>query len=208
MSVQPLIEMPASSCFAEVTLSIDRVVGRTSSPYSMQEQFFKWPGERWRMDLVMPPITNRDTANEWKAFGVKLQGMYGQFLFGDPSAKVPRGVATGSPKVDGANQIGNTLVTKGWTPNTTNILKAGDYIQLGSGVTSRMHMNVNPVDSDSSGNATLTLEPAVREAFADDSVIVVNNPVGLFRLSGNTFQWRVSPGPVYRISFSAEEVVT
>lgn len=208
MSVQPLIEMPESSCFAEVTLSIDRVVGRTSSPYSLQEQFYKWPGERWRMDLVMPPMTNRDTANEWKAFGVKLQGMYGQFLFGDPSAKVPRGVATGSPQVDGVGQIGNSLDTKGWTPGVTNILKAGDYVQLGSGLSSRLHMNVNNVDSDGAGKATLTLEPAVREAFADSSVIVVNNPVGLFRLSGNTFQWRVSPGPIYRISFSAEEVVT
>ena len=208
MSTPPIVELPESACFAEILFSIERVVGLTVSPYSRESQAFKWPGEQWKVDLTLPPMTNRAVANEWKAFGVAMEGKYGQFYIGDPSGKEPLGVATGTPLVDGAGQLGNTLNTKGWTHNITNILKAGDYIQVGTGVAARLHMNMTDVDSDGSGDAELTLQPALRYAPADGVAITVHNPVGLFRLASNSFSWRVSPGPVYRISLQAEEVVS
>lgn len=93
------------------------------------------------------------------------------------------GVATGTPKVNGANQnvtydsvkntMSQTIVTKGWTNSTTGILKAGDVITFASVYA------VNPVtkatlpflkqfvvlaDADSgasTGPATLTIYPAI-----------------------------------------------
>lgn len=208
MSVPPLINMPVSSCAASVKFAINRVVGVTSSPYSLSSQTFKWPGEQWMADFDMPPMTNKETAYEWKAFGVALEGKYGMFLLGDPSAKVPVGVGTGSPKVDGAGQLGNTLNTKDWTPGIEGIMKAGDMFQLGSGLTARLYMVVEDADTDTSGDTTLVIQPALRSSPADGAAIVVNNPVGLFRLSSNSFSWQVTPGPVWRMSFQAEEVIS
>lgn len=207
MSTPPLLSLPTSSCFASVTMTITRVVGLTNSPFTLEEQAYKWQGERWSMSLTMPPFTNREIASDWIAFGAALEGKWGHFLIGDPAHKLPSGVATGTPLVDGGAQTGNTLVTKGWSTNVTGILKKGDYIQLGSGSSSRLHMLVQDANSDSSGNANLSIVPALRSSPPDSSAIVVNNPKGVFRLDSNEFSWSVSPGPVYRLGFTAMEVL-
>lgn len=207
MSVPALITVPSSSCYASVIITMERVVGVTGSPYSLQEQSFKWPGERWSLDLRMPPMTDRSVAAEWQSFMMKLEGRFNVFLMGDPSAKTPRGVATGTPLVDGANQVGTTLATKGWSNSITNIMRAGDYIQLGTGLTARLHMVVEDVNSDGSGNCNLKIYPALRESPANNAAIVTNDAKGVFRLMEDAFSWSVDPGPVYRMSFNAIEVV-
>lgn len=207
MSTPPLVDVPTSVCVASVIMTLTRVVGLTESPYTLEEQAFRWPGERWSIDFRLPPVTNRATASDWMAFGAKLEGKYGRFLIGDPAARTPRGVATGTPLVDGGGATGNTLPTKGWTSGVTNILRKGDYIQLGTGVNSRLHMITEDADSNGSGEANLSIVPALRSSPADNAPIVVTNPKGLFRLVDNSFAWSVDPGPVYRFSFQAVEVL-
>lgn len=206
MSTPPLINVPTSACVASVVMTLTRVVGLTASPFSLEEQAFKWPGEQWMIDFVMPPFTSPVIAGQWKAFGVKAEGRWGRFLLGDPSATSPKGVGTGTPQVDGGGQTGNTLITKGWTGNTQGILLAGDYIQLGSGTTSTLHMVTEDADTDSSGDAALSIAPAVKVAPNDSATITVINPRGVFRMAENSFSWSVDPGPVYRMSFRAVEV--
>lgn len=203
-----VINMPYELCPSSAVMSIRRVVGRTISPYTLEEQSFKWPGEQWGAEITLPPIKDKEVANAWKAFFVKLKGSYGMFYFGDPSAKTPLGVATGTPVVQGGNQTGNTLVTDGWTNNITGILKAGDYIQIGTGAASKLHMVVEDANSDGSGVANLTIEPALRNSPADNTPITVTNAKGVFRLANNEFSWSVSPGSIYRISFEAVEVAS
>lgn len=207
MSTPPLVTMPASSCFANMTMSMERIVARTTSPYSFEEQAFKWPGERWTLTVDMPPITSRAIANQWISFGLKLEGSYGMFLAGDPLGKQPQGVATGVPVTSNASLSSGTLSTTGWTPDVDGILLDGDYIQIGDGLSARLHRVVEDVNSDASGNAVLTIVPALRNTYADGTPIVVHNPRGAFRLQQNDFGWGVSPGGIHRISFSAVEVV-
>lgn len=202
-----LIDVPTVSCPANVIMSLRRTVGVTMSPFTLEEQFYKWPGEQWVMSFQMVPMTQRAIASEWIAFGLKLQGTYNQFLMGDPSAKTPRGIATGTPLVNGLNQTGNTLVTDGWTPSQTGIMKAGDYIQIGTGVDAQLYMVTADANSDGSGNANLSIEPSLRTSPANNAAIIVTEPKGLFRLVDNSFSWSVSPGPLYRMSFEAQEVV-
>lgn len=208
MTTPPLLNLPSSSCMASIVIGLTRVIGITQSPFTLEEQSYRWPGEMWTMDFQMPPIKNRAIASEWRAFALKLEGQYGHFLMGDPLGKSPRGVGTGTPLVNGINQVGNTLVTDGWTPNVQGIMLAGDYIQLGSGAASKLHMITDNVNSDSSGNAILPIVPALRSSPADNAPIVINNPRGVFRLTSNSFSWSVNPGPVYRMSFQAQEVVS
>ncbi len=202
-----LITMPATSCFAAISMRLNTVVGMSQSPFSMSQQAFLWEGEQWEADFTLPPIKERATYAEWQAFSLLLKGRYNYFLLGDPLARTPRGVATGTPLVDAAGQIGNTLTTSGWTPGVTGILKAGDYFQVGTGVNARLHMLTQDADSDTNGDATLTFRPALRSSPALNSAVVVNNAKGAFRLADNSVGWSANVGPFYNFSFSAIEVV-
>lgn len=207
MSTPPILNLPTSACAASVIMSLTRVVGRTDSPFTLETQAFKWQGEQWAIDFQMPPFTNKRIAKEWISFFLKLEGSFGYILMGDPSAKIPDGVATGTPLVDGINQTGNTLITKGWTNGVTNIMRQGDYFQLGTGTNSRLYMITQDTNSDSSGNATLSFVPALRSSPANNAPLVVSSAVGVFRLSDNNFSWTVSPGGIYRMGFQAVEVI-
>lgn len=208
MAVPPLVSLPASSCFATVTFSLTHVVAITPSPFTLEEQSFKWPGEKWLVSVSLPPIKDPAIAAEWKAFGLKLKGRYGYFLMGDPLGKVPRGVATGTPKVDGVAQTGEELDTKGWTANIQGIMKTGDYFQLGIGDNSRLYMLLEDVNSDASGKAKFVFSPALRSPPQDEQAIIIDNPQGVFRLTDNTWSWTERPGRIYNsISFDASEVV-
>jgi len=203
----PLLTLP-TNCAAQVTSEIVRVVGSTMSPFTLEEQDFIWPGERLGFSISLPPITNRDIADQWIAFGDKMKGKYGRILMGDLSRRTPRGAGTGTPLVDGINAAGAiTLPTRGWTPNVTNILKAGDYIQLGSGSTAVLNRVTENVDSDASGEAVLPLAMALKSSYNDGSAIVVNDPKGRFKLVSNTWSYRVTPGMVHYFSFDVIEAI-
>jgi hypothetical protein len=203
----PNFETHPDTCAASVVMNLTRVVGSTQSPFTLEKQNFKWPGEIWTIDFRLPPFTSRKTAMQWVSFGLNLEGTYGRFLMGDPSAKTPLGIATGTPLVDGAGQTGNFLVTKGWTPSQTGIMLCGDYIQIGTGLNARLHMVTADADSSAGGIATLRIAPSLRESPVDNAEIIVNDAKGLFKLTSNSFPWSVEPGKIYRVAFQAEEVI-
>lgn len=207
MSTAQIITLPSFLCFASVVMTISRVNGLSESPYNYEEQAFGWAGERWSAQLDVPNTLDAAKAAEIKAWGVRMKGRLNYVLFGDPSSKTPRGVATGAPQVKGSGQVGNTLLTDGWTINTAGIMKAGDYIQLGSDSSSRLHMVVEDANSDSGGNAALIIEPALRSSPLDNSAIIVNEAKGLFRLTSDDWSWSVGLKKVHRFSFSLIEVV-
>lgn len=207
MSTPPLVSLPSSSCFASIVMTMTRVIGATTSPFTLEDQFFKWPGAAWSVEVSMPPMKDRRIVGEWQAFGLNLEGSYGRFLMGDPLRKTPLGVATGTPLVDGGSQEGNTLLTKGWTNNINGILLPGDYIQLGINESSKLHMVTEVANSNGSGKAAIKIHPPLRSSPPDGSSIITQNTVGLFRMVDNNFSWSVSPGGFYRFSFRAQEVV-
>lgn len=87
--------------------------------------------------------------------------------------------------VNGANQTGQDLITDGWTISATPLFKAGDWVQVGTGATRQLCMVLADVNSNSSGQATLSLFPRIRTAFADNTVILASSPAGLWRLTAN-----------------------
>jgi hypothetical protein len=118
------------------------------------------------------------------------------------------GIATGTPLIKGASQVGASLATDGWTATQTGILKKGDIITIGvqGGVgvydvhpikkTQASYLKQFTVtadcNSDGSGNATVLISPAIVAAAtgyqnvsagpANDAVItVVTAPSALFQ---------------------------
>lgn len=182
------------------------VVGISSSPFTGQQQVYKHQGEWWEAEVTLPPM-KRATAEQVAAFLIKMKGQYGTFLLGDPANTSPRGVGTGTPLVNGAGQTGSSLVTDGWTADTTGILKAGDWIQLGSGATTTLHKVLDDVNSDGSGNATLEIFPSLRSSPSDNAAITVTTPKGIWRLASNQMEYSIDEASVYGITFACVEAI-
>jgi hypothetical protein len=206
MAITYPLALPTQTGIASVSLRANDTVGVNMSPFSARQQVYKYNSQFWEADITLPRM-KREDAEYWITFLMKLNGAYGTFLLGDPAASTARGVATGSPVVNGASQTGYELITDGWTADTTGIMKAGDYIQLGSGETARLYKVLDDVDSDGSGNATLTIWPNLRSSPDDDATITVSNPKGVFRLSTNVTEFNVNEASIYGLSFGALEAL-
>jgi|9_EtaG_2_1085328.scaffolds.fasta_scaffold03189_2 hypothetical protein len=175
-----------------------------SSKLSGTSQYTDYPGSRWAVSVSW---FNRTNAEGRRLFA-KMNALNGPINV----LKLPipdiaqKGTAAGSGKVDGAGQQGTTLVTDGWTPNQTNLLETGDWIE----VNQQAFMIASDVSSDSSGNATITITPAIRKTPADDQDIIVSSPSFYMRLvAGSQTSSDLSPsfsGPLYAFGFDAVEI--
>jgi len=202
-----IFPIAAPTTFGASTFSIDLipVVAVSESPYTNSQQAQAHQGETWEIQVGLE-LLNRDQFEEYSSFIHLLRGRAGSFTMAIPGSEKPRGSAGGTPVVAGAGQTGEDLNTSGWTPSQTGILKAGDYIQLGTGLTTRLHKVLIDVNSDAGGLATLTLAPKVVTAPADLATIIVNDAKGLFRLKSNSNPVNITPPNQFTVSFAAREV--
>lgn len=155
----------------------------------------------WKGVISLPPLTSAQH-DVWVAALLQLQGMTNAFQFGDPLKRSPRGVVRGTPAVNTAIAMptgSSTLYTLGWTPNSTNLLLAGDYIQLGL----RLHRVLDSVNSDVDGKASVPIWPSLREAPSGN--ITYNSPKGLFRLATSEQDWDYDFTKLTNLSISIQE---
>ena len=184
-------------------------VAVSESPFSYSQQVYKHQGMRWEADITLPPM-KRDTAEQWTSFLLRMRGRYGTFLLGDPNGATPRGSAAttpGTPLVNGGSQTGENLNIDGCPVSETGYLKAGDYIQLGSGATARLYKVLEDVDTDASGQATLNIFPNLRSSPSDDATVVVSDAKGVFRLSDSAMSWDINNASIYGVTFGAVEAL-
>lgn len=178
----------------------------SASPFTLGQQIYQHQGQAWEAEISLPPMKRGD-AEEWIAFLMSLAGRYGTFLLGDPAGATARGALGGTPLVNGASQSGQTLAVDGWTASVTNILKAGDYIQLGSGTTTRMHKILQNASSNGSGQTTLDIWPRLRETPSDNAAVTTAACKGTFRLADNATDFDINEASVYGIVFAAVEAI-
>lgn len=198
--------IPASPGIASLTMRQAVVDKQTGSPFTFSQQVLSYAGQRWEADVTLPPMNNAD-ARAWLAFFAQVGGRYNTFTMGDPAGATPRGEAGGTPLVNGAGQTGASLVIDGATLSQSDWLMAGDYIQIGTGESARLHMVQADVASDGSGNVTLAIWPDIITAPADNASVIVSNTVGAWRMASPTRTWAVNPATIYDLSFSAVSVV-
>jgi len=205
MTTYPLT-FPASLKVSSVVPTLKFMSAVTRSPFTGERQAFRWDGEMWSFEYTTPPCTV-DVAEEWIAFANKLQGKFGTFLIGDFSRTASRGVGGGSPVVDGASQTGYALNVRGCPATLFPWLKKGDYFQVGTGSTARLHKLIEDINTDSGGRATLEFVPKLRYSPADGAAIVISNCVGVFSLSDAGVTWSVDNDGYYHYTFRAEEAL-
>jgi hypothetical protein len=201
------LSFPATPKPMSLRLDMNNIVGVSSSPFTGAQEVQEHQGKFW-VGHVAYDANARSLIEPVLAVLAALHGPLGTFLLGDPAAATPRGAATGTPLVSGANAArSKTLATKGWTTGVTGILKAGDYIQLGSGTATRLFKVLVDADSDDSGNATLDIWPTLREAYADGDAITTSDCQGTFRLVAPRNGWDVSKPSIYTAAFDCIEAI-
>ena len=208
MAITYPLDLPTVKGIRAIRLTAKNSVGVSTSPFSYTQQVYKHQGQRWQAEVQLPSMT-RAEAEEWFSFLVKLNGQYGTFLLGDPHS-APRGSAAttpGTPVVNGASQTGGTLAIDGLPASATGYLKAGDYIQVGSGAAAKLHKVLNNVDSNASGEATLDIWPDLRSSPADDETVVISDAVGTFRLAANEIGVDINEIEHFGIVFAAVEAL-
>ena len=184
-------------------------VGVVSSPFNYKQQVQQGDGEKWEGVVTLPPMKRSD-AEAFNTFRLRLRGSFGTFLLGDPSGATPLGSASstpGTPVINGASQTGHQLNIDGLPASVTGYLKAGDYIQLGTGAATKLHKVLEDVNSNSSGQATLNIFPNLRASPADGATVIVSNAKGLFRISVNEISWSVGSDSIYAVSFPISEAL-
>jgi hypothetical protein len=189
---------------ASVEFSFSDAVAIVSSPFTGQTQAQQWPGaDMWTGTVTLPPLT-QNQADDWISFLMECRGMANAFQIGDPMKRMPRGAVSGVPVVDGSVTVvagGQTLLTRGWTASRFRLLVPGDYLQVGF----RLHRVLDVVNSDANGKAAISIWPSLREVPTDGEAIVLNNPVGLFRLAANKRTWSSDYTALTRLSFQVME---
>jgi hypothetical protein len=206
MGVTYPLSLPDSNSIRGIELRAVNAVAYSRSPFTFAGQAHAYSGQMWTADITLKPMRRSD-AEQWIAWLISLRGQFGTFLLNDPLGYTPRGSAGGTPLVNGSAQTGNLINIDGCTASQTGWLKAGDYVQFGSGSSASLHKVLEDVDTDGSGETTLEIWPSVRTAPADNSTVVTSSAKGLFRLSSNEQAWSVNEASIYGITFGAMEAV-
>lgn len=204
MAISYPLSLPAAFKLARITIAANDVVGVSESPFTGEQQIYQHQGQWLEATVTLPPMV-RDDAEEVVAFLFALNGRVGTFLMKLPGGG--RGAASGSPVVDGASQTGAALAIRGASASITNWLKAGDWLQIGSGATARLHKVLTAANTDSSGKATLDLWPRLRYSPADGAPVTLSNPMGLWRLMANKRDYDIQQAMMYGVSFACREAL-
>ena len=194
MALSYPLATPTTIGIESIELRAVNAVAVSQSPFTYKQQIVSHGGQKWEASVNIPSV-HRDKAAEWKAMLVGLKGQVGTFLLGDPDYATPQGtvsscVLTGDAGDDSADVV------------MTGTLKAGDYIQLGTGSGSKLHQ----VLLDQSGDGTIQIWPSLRSTYSS-ATVTFNSPKGVFRLSTNMTSWSINNASIYGISFEAVEAV-
>ena len=208
MAISYPLSLPTSIGIAQIEFRATNAVAVSRSPFTYSTQVHAYSGQSWQADVTLPSI-RRDLAEEWVAWLISLKGQLGTFYLGDPNAVTPRGSArdTDTIQVSGATSSGNTLAIDSAPASQTGYLKAGDYMQVGSGTSRQLFKVLADVNTNGSGQATVDIWPDVRTTIANNSAVTVENTKGIFRLASNEQGFSINEASFYGISFGAVEVL-
>ncbi len=208
MAISYPLSLPTSIGIAQIEFRATNAVAVSRSPFTYSTQVHAYSGQSWQADVTLPSI-RRDLAEEWVAWLISLKGQLGTFYLGDPNAVTPRGSArdTDTIQVSGATSSGNTLAIDSAPVSQTGYLKAGDYMQVGTGTSRQLFKVLADVNTNGSGQATVDIWPDVRTTIANNSAVTVENTKGIFRLASNEQGFSINEASFYGISFAAMESI-
>ena len=130
-------------------------------------------GQRFGFTARIITGKRSDIYGELMAFIMKQRSRKENFTIIPPEIEDARGNETGTVLVNGVHAVGDTTIAMdAFASDGAGRFKAGDFIKFASH--NKVYMVVSDVTS-SSNAATVTIEPPLTTALADDSVVTYDN---------------------------------
>ncbi len=166
--------------------------------------------QRWAFTIRIVTATRSDVYGELIAFIVKQRSGKENFTIIPPEVEDARGNETGTVLVNGAHAVGDTTIAMdGHNNDGTHKFRAGDFLKFASH--NKVYMVVADVTS-SSNASTVTIEPPLLQAVANDSVVTYDNVPFTVHLTNDIQEFGVvgtanDGALLYQFEFDVEETL-
>jgi len=175
-----------------------------STSISGRRQARQVQNQRWEMQVSFPPMTRSSFAPIF-AFITAQRGKKETFTYTPPIIDDSLGTETGSVLVNGVHAVGDTTIAMdAFAGDGAGRFKAGDYIKFASH--DKVYMVVEDVTS-SSNAATVTIEPPLTTALADNSAITYDSVPFTVALKNDIQEIQLGSDTFYRFEMDLIEVL-
>ena len=146
------------------------IISKTVSGKKLARQI---DNQRFAFTVRIVTATRSDVYGELMAFIIKQRSGKENFTIIPPEIEDAKGNETGTILVNGVHAVGDTTIAvDGHHNNNPNAFKSGDFVKFASH--DKVYMIVADV-SPSSNASTLTIEPPLITALADNSTVTYDN---------------------------------
>ena len=141
----------------------------SSTAHSLKRQTRSKGGQRWSFKISYGRM-RRDEMAPLIAFALAQRGQFGTFLY-IPPVIGSRRAGSGALTVRTATLGGRAVPVQG--PASTRVASIGDYVKFANG--SKVYMLTADVQTNASGQATLSIEPALYAGVSVGEGVVLDN---------------------------------
>jgi hypothetical protein len=183
------------------------IISKTVSGKKLARQI---DNQRWAFSVQIITAKRSDVYGELMAFIVKQRSGKENFTIIPPEIEDARGNESGTVLVNGVHAVGDTTIDMdAFAGDGAGRFKAGDFIKFASH--DKVYMVVADVTS-SSNAATVTIEPPLLVALADDSIVTYDNVSFTVHLTNDIQEFGVSGvdkdgNLYYEYQFDVEEAL-
>ena len=148
-------------------------------------------GQRFKFSASYPPMNRSEFAPVY-AFIMKQRSQKETFQIALPDLKNAKGDVSGTVLVNGSHSAGDTTID---VDGMTGTLKAGDFVKFAGDT--KVYMVVSDATAVA-GAATLTIEPPLRSAIADDAAVTYDGVEFTVRLTNDIQEFNTGDLDLYR----------
>ena len=175
-----------------------------STAISGRRQARQLQNQRWSMTVSFPPMTRASFAPIF-AFITAQRGRKESFTYTPPLIDDALGTETGSVLVNGVHAVADTTIAMdAFAGDGAGRFKAGDYIKFASH--DKVYMVVSDVTS-SSNAATVTIEPPLTTALADNEAVTYDSVPFTVALKNDVQEFQIGQDAFFRYELDFIEVI-
>ena len=175
-----------------------------STSISGRRQARQLQNQRWEMTVSFPIMTRTNFAPIF-AFINSQRGRKETFTYTPPIIDDSLGTETGSVLVNGVHAVADTTIAMdGFAGDGAGRFKAGDFIKFASH--DKVYMVVSDVTS-SSNAATVTIEPPLTTALADNETVTYDSVPFTVALKNDVQEFQIGQDAFFRYELDFIEVI-
>lgn len=194
-----MIEFPANISPNGATPTLVDYGGVLRSAIGGATQKIDRLGSRFRVELTYPPMSEVDgRIFVSRLIRAKREGLRVEY----PLLSVDQGTP-GAPQVNGSGQTGFTLAAKGFAPGYLG--KEGYWFSIVRNGQHYLHNVTSNFTADGTGNATISIFPALRVPFLNNDVLHFAKPMIEGVVDGDEIGWQLSLAHLIEFSVTIEE---